>query len=369
MKEILALVFCLFFLVPIVEADEIYSSHKNLYKSLLMSDGTYVILQNTNKDITKPYTSCAVLKKGANSFSGDMSGSPSACWVVWPWSPCSTTCGNGIITRTVGCFDLNGNPSSDCNASIKPSEQGECSSTKSCEYSWATSDWETCPTDCGSYTTTRAVSCVKNEVEQVEDIFCEAQNKPATSRDCTETPKCVYAWVVSEWSECPTGCGQVARTRSIACVKNNIQNVDNLLCDSNTQPTTTEQCSLPNYDSCSFNILASSDNNSIFYVSNKNGDIISEIGRLTVHQSRTYTQALRPDDDGYIWIRVDWNNALAPGGIYLQDKSTGQCWLEHSTPGKTGTGRAGSEWIAGPCWVRADTASKSHVWLYKYKVF
>jgi len=284
-------------------------SNNSLYKTLLMTDGSYVILENITKDITKQFTSCSSLNMGVKSFPGDSSASPSTCWVVGQWSGCSTTCGTGTKTRTTACFNLDKNVSSDCDLSIKPSTEEGCFSDTSCSYQWIASEWEQCPTTCGEAMTTRAVQCAKDGQNIVEDVFCDVGARPETSKTCQS------------------------------------------------------------YEMCSVGIRASSDDTSTIYISNSAGDAITKVRSIATHAVHTFSIDAKPDENGYIWIRVDWRNNSGPGGMYLQNTSTSTCFEEHSLPGKTGEGRPSTAWYNGPCWDQASATNKSHTWLYKYKVY
>ena len=53
-------------------------------------------------------------------------------------------------------------------------------------YTWKTGDWSECSADCGGGTQTRSVSCQRTDGLIVEDVFCDAENKPASSQTCNE---------------------------------------------------------------------------------------------------------------------------------------------------------------------------------------
>ena len=119
---------------------------------------------------------------------------------------CSTICGNGTQYRSIKCWKKRKDGSdfyvsiSECNGLSKPDATRECNA-RPCGTHWKAFDWLTCSRRCGLGIQNRTVVCVDDSSQTVEELYClEDGNKPVSIRPCDEGP-CSYSWYTSDWSK------------------------------------------------------------------------------------------------------------------------------------------------------------------------
>ncbi|XP_021571258.1 ADAMTS-like protein 1 [Carlito syrichta] len=150
-----------------------------------------------------------------------------ARWEIGKWSPCSLTCGVGLQTRDVFCSHL---LSREMNETViladelchqpKPSTVQACNRFN-CPPAWYPAQWQLCSRTCGGGVQKREVLCKQRMADgsflELPETFCSA-SKPASQQACKKDD-CPSEWLLSEWTECSTSCGEGTQTRSAICRK------------------------------------------------------------------------------------------------------------------------------------------------------
>ncbi|XP_040337272.1 ADAMTS-like protein 1 isoform X3 [Herpailurus yagouaroundi] len=150
-----------------------------------------------------------------------------ARWEIGKWSPCSLTCGVGLQTRDVFCSHL---LSREMNETViladelcrqpKPSTVQACNRFN-CPPAWDPAQWQPCSRTCGGGIQKREVLCKQRMADgsflELPETFCSA-SKPASQQACKKDD-CPSEWLLSDWTECSTSCGEGTQTRSAICRK------------------------------------------------------------------------------------------------------------------------------------------------------
>ncbi|KAG8200338.1 hypothetical protein JTE90_028520 [Oedothorax gibbosus] len=161
-----------------------------------------------------------------------------AKWWAGPWQHCSSSCGSrGVRKRTVICVRslsrdqqialLDG----DCEPHLRPPDSEPCAHTRPChgERTWAASQWsDVCSEDPCNFQS-RHVYCS-------QEGMCKEDDKPLSRRPCANLTCGV--WVVGNWSQCSTSCGEGIRRRNVTC-RGGTQ------CHQATEPPAEEKCHNP----------------------------------------------------------------------------------------------------------------------------
>ncbi|KAM4696014.1 A disintegrin and metalloproteinase with thrombospondin motifs 13 [Rhinophrynus dorsalis] len=121
-------------------------------------------------------------------------------WVVRQSSPCTMSCGGGVLLRTVYCVqDLPDTETvlSDerCDQSLRPDAYAACG-LEACPARWRVSEPGPCSAVCGSGLAQRNVSCVQSQSgleSVVEDGLCLGQEKPPAMVHCVVSV-CPVGW-------------------------------------------------------------------------------------------------------------------------------------------------------------------------------
>ncbi|CAH0551174.1 unnamed protein product, partial [Brassicogethes aeneus] len=165
-----------------------------------------------------------------------------ARWYIEPWKPCDHLCGDGKQTRKVICYVQKEDgkrkvlADTECEQTeAKPPTEQKCN-LRPCEgVDWITSEFSGCNTICGLKSETRKVQCASSDNKIYSESFCDAENKPNTTRPCNLTSSsCDFLWYASQWSECSTNCGEGVQTRTIFCgtvTANGVEKVDDSNCN------------------------------------------------------------------------------------------------------------------------------------------
>ncbi|XP_032979856.1 ADAMTS-like protein 1 isoform X2 [Rhinolophus ferrumequinum] len=150
-----------------------------------------------------------------------------ARWEIGKWSPCSLTCGVGLQTRDVFCSHL---LSREMNETViladelcrqpKPSTVQACNRFN-CPPAWYPAQWQPCSRTCGGGIQKREVLCKQRMADgsflELPETFCSA-SKLASQQPCKKDD-CPSEWLLSDWTECSTSCGEGTQTRSAICRK------------------------------------------------------------------------------------------------------------------------------------------------------
>jgi len=201
------------------------------YVATKLDDVNYHVYQDQNKVPTAKVSSCSKFGIGSQSVPGKNSETQSSCWLVGKWEGCSSTCGEGVSSRSVSCIDLDGNPAADCDESVRPSITKQCQSHSNCNYSWQVGEWGSCQAGCGASTSTRFVTCVDVDNNVVEDVLCSVtSSKPVSEQPCTNFDTCTYKVEYSAWSECSSRCVTGTQTRTAECKRSDNSVVDISFC-------------------------------------------------------------------------------------------------------------------------------------------
>ena len=175
-------------------------------------------------------------------------------WAVSTWSSCSAECGEGEQRRNVHCEWVKGDTEREvvsdnyCVGDSKPDSLQSCH-LEDCVFSWTVTDWGTCNvTWCGDGQQKRDVYCEwlkkDEDKEVVSDHYCSKELKPSSVQGCRV--ECVYRWTVANWNSCDAICGRGRQHREVSCewVKgnHNTEIVRDSLCNSDSKPTTVQQC-------------------------------------------------------------------------------------------------------------------------------
>nr|XP_018915649.1 PREDICTED: A disintegrin and metalloproteinase with thrombospondin motifs 9-like isoform X3 [Bemisia tabaci] len=181
-----------------------------------------------NNLVVEPYN-CPLKVKPSEVESCNKQSCPK--WIEGPWSYCSVTCGEGIITRPVKCSSGNDD---DCLQELKPDDtkicyEHPCQSVHENEipdsnaiyklnrWNWRYSDWEPCSTTCGEGIRRRSAICYDEIASKISDYSnCNSIEKPRQTESCFVTSCGI--WNISEWGPCSVSCEQGTSTREVACI-------------------------------------------------------------------------------------------------------------------------------------------------------
>ena len=113
----------------------------------------------------------------------------------------------------------------------------------------------------------REMRCQMDNGSQVEDLWCESNDKPARVMNCTDTAECIkyqkYGFLdsatggalhYSNWSRCSVKCGPGLRTRTVSCrsLINPDQQLPTEYCDVSKIDKLKMRCNLAN---CSYKLI------------------------------------------------------------------------------------------------------------------
>jgi hypothetical protein len=171
-------------------------------------------------------------------------GKVSYAWQTSSWGDCSATCGNGHKTRSVVCFDSDGNIADDsaCDDSSRPENSKDC--VEGACGAWTYGDWSDCSATCGSSARTRKVKCIDHSGSTIDDSSCDSAEKPSAVEACTLDDCEVWSWVVGDWSDCSATCGDGTKTRQYTCTdeKGKVSTQPASDCGNNQQFVTSRPC-------------------------------------------------------------------------------------------------------------------------------
>ncbi|XP_030297612.1 thrombospondin type-1 domain-containing protein 4-like [Sparus aurata] len=147
---------------------------------------------------------------------------PPLPWEASQWSECSVSCGPGVQQRQLQCRQSFGNRSTMVHpqrcASLTPPDSTQACQLRLCSHWEVSSDWSTCSVDCGVGRRTRSVRCVSDQGNIVNDKDCSSRARPQGSEECNMGP-CVTNWYFTNWSNtCSAQCGPGVQKREVVCL-------------------------------------------------------------------------------------------------------------------------------------------------------
>lgn len=108
-----------------------------------------------------------------------------------------------------------------CDATKKPELIRDCKAIP-CEYSWFTSQWSKCTSECSTGIQSRNVVCASFDGTVIrrssDESKCESATKPNNTRECEGTNECPGEWFAGPWSDCTELCGGGRKTRKVLCI-------------------------------------------------------------------------------------------------------------------------------------------------------
>ncbi|XP_013383070.1 A disintegrin and metalloproteinase with thrombospondin motifs 3 isoform X2 [Lingula anatina] len=173
-------------------------------------------------------------------------------WVSRGWSPCSTTCGEGIETKFVLCVKVSSQEEVEvdsdlCEPGEKPSaEERPCSIAPCVEpvkniYLWKVGEWEACSVTCGDGgVQDRQVNCWQIDGRtgtetQTNPFNCDSDDEPSSRQDCHLSPcpiNYTYSWDIGDWQSCSASCGDDGiQTRKILCKRRDMESGEEIHID------------------------------------------------------------------------------------------------------------------------------------------
>ncbi|XP_053111490.1 papilin isoform X2 [Hemicordylus capensis] len=157
-------------------------------------------------------------------------------WKTGDWGACSATCGGGTQTRSVYCVSYNGHSSQDVADDVECASLTERPrSTQPCNMRqcamWTTGPWSECSTSCGEGIQTRTVLCRSELGSQTLDVACLTERKPPHTQPCTGE-NCIQeiGWHVGDWGLCSKSCDSGIRTRQVICADDDSKSYDHVMC-------------------------------------------------------------------------------------------------------------------------------------------
>lgn len=142
-------------------------------------------------------------------------------WLPGTSGFCSASCGTGIKSREVVCWDPNASAQVDdslCSDSVKPDTIESCTLGPCETFGWEVSDFGLCSVTCGTGISTRVITCVSSQNGVVDNTYCDAASKPSDYEECAPGVDCVTCvWTVGVWSGCSATCGVGLDTRDVTC--------------------------------------------------------------------------------------------------------------------------------------------------------
>ncbi|XP_046474608.1 A disintegrin and metalloproteinase with thrombospondin motifs 9 isoform X1 [Neodiprion pinetum] len=193
-------------------------------------------------------------------------------WHSSEWSPCSVSCGEGVLRREITCRNVNGTPSSECDTLHAPPRTRLCkhqpcpiqviSTTpityaadsddfnKQHEneidqfhpgYTWRTGSFGNCSKPCNGGSQSRMVRCssaISGEVSN--DDYCDQKQKPPTVILCNQ--HACPRWNTGDWSQCASTCGPGFQHRQVRCQSDRGEILPDKECSESEKPYHVRRC-------------------------------------------------------------------------------------------------------------------------------
>uniref|UniRef100_A0A8D2ISN2 ADAM metallopeptidase with thrombospondin type 1 motif 20 n=1 Tax=Varanus komodoensis TaxID=61221 RepID=A0A8D2ISN2_VARKO len=297
--------------------------------------------------------------------------SPCGVWQAGSWSPCTVTCGNGIVTRQVVCVNHHQQIDENyCDPEGQPAKEQECSMPP-CQpvyrhaldihehpshqdYSpihkvhhlhdthhspqgnqWRTGPWGACSSTCAGGFHRRVVVCQDEEGRSASN--CDMTLKPPDTSHCDSGP--CPRWNYGSWGECTHTCGDGIQARLVICQLPNGQVLNDHNCDVLEKPPSTAQCNVQScpgevswhrepWKSCSASCGKGLKDREVYCVNNfqiKLGD--DECNHLRKPRTHKVCKSVRCPE----WKATRWNECSVTCGegaqhrnVYCRQKGSGR---------------------------------------------
>ncbi|XP_071509444.1 ADAMTS-like protein 2 [Diadema antillarum] len=203
----------------------------------------------TTADVTSEMMTTAMTTEMTTEMATTTTPPPEFFWRITDTMPCSATCTRGIIRNYAYCVDVDEEQVVDtmCDPDTKPDVIAKECSGRPCEPRWEVGTWSNCVGDCKASFRFRTVHCWlmmgQGLDTSVPNERCNQTNKPNVTTPCDEQI-CGPQWVVSDWSQCSTPCGQGQETRQVTCSETSG-------CDMSQRPARSRTC---NKGECSWSM-------------------------------------------------------------------------------------------------------------------
>uniref|UniRef100_A0A8C2C5M0 Peptidase M12B domain-containing protein n=1 Tax=Cyprinus carpio TaxID=7962 RepID=A0A8C2C5M0_CYPCA len=138
-----------------------------------------------------------------------------ASWDMGVWSECSVSCGWGVQQRHIQCRQSFGNRST---MSVSVCKSGHIDMFELSVCVCKCVCFPQCSVDCGVGKRTRSVRCVSDHGNTVNDRECSDRLRPQRTEDCHMGP-CVTNWYFTDWTNtCSATCGPGVQRREVVCL-------------------------------------------------------------------------------------------------------------------------------------------------------
>ncbi|KAJ7408135.1 hypothetical protein WISP_122586 [Willisornis vidua] len=177
-----------------------------------------LLFQETNPGVRYQYT----IQRPADS--DNEVEQPEFLWRFGSWTTCTATCGTGVQRQVVHCVEKLAGIVEErfCDALTRPDDQQRPCSEEPCPARWWVGEWQKCSATCGgSGLMKRTVLCIQSvgldEQRALQPAACQHLPKPDATAPCHREVPCPSQWVVGNWSECSTTCGNGTQRRPVHC--------------------------------------------------------------------------------------------------------------------------------------------------------
>uniref|UniRef100_A0AAX7V4W1 PLAC domain-containing protein n=1 Tax=Astatotilapia calliptera TaxID=8154 RepID=A0AAX7V4W1_ASTCA len=174
---------------------------------------------------------------------------PPFVWKRSGLTECSASCGKGTQNRLIVCVSRDTDEEvseSKCDSAAKPVPEEEPCNTHPCPPFWEASSWSECSVSCGPGVQQRQLQCRQSFGDRstmVHPQRCADLTQPVLTQPC-QLRLCSHWEVSSNWSQCSVDCGVGKRTRSVRCVSDQGDVVNEKECSSRARPQGSEECNM-----------------------------------------------------------------------------------------------------------------------------
>ncbi|OZC05173.1 hypothetical protein X798_07848 [Onchocerca flexuosa] len=250
-----------------VSCGESGTQYRVVYCHQVFLDGKRITVDDTNCSMERPS-----VQQPCNRFSCPE-------WQAGPWSACSEKCGNAFQYRSVTCRSAKEGeegkmlPAEACNEESME-KQRHCNLGPCQGLNFVTTDWKLCE-KCNDTEESRSVTCEDingrayplekclnensttipidirpcSSPQVVDDGHCNSENKPESTKNCTNEEKCNGTYYTGPWSKCSAECGGGTQNRMIVCLNYDKKPVPEW-CDETEKPSEEQECNVEPCPTC-----------------------------------------------------------------------------------------------------------------------